>query len=108
MSKWMSQNRHLYPHNWADIATRVKQAAVWKCRICGTPHAPRRVLTVHHLDHNPRNCTDENLLACCQSCHLKFQHIQPYPANCSEAIERWRELLATAESQQTLFGEVPA
>jgi hypothetical protein len=104
----MSENRHLYPPNWPAIANRVKAAAGWKCRICGTPHAPRRILTVHHLDHDPRHCEDDNLLACCQSCHLRFQHIRPYPATCAEAVERWRALLATAESQLSLALEVPA
>lgn len=30
------------------------------------------VLTVAHLDHNPENCTDENLAALCQWCHNRY------------------------------------
>lgn len=30
------------------------------------------VLTVAHLDHTPENCADDNLLALCQRCHLRY------------------------------------
>ncbi len=30
------------------------------------------VLTVAHLDHNPRNCEVSNLKALCQRCHLRY------------------------------------
>lgn len=30
------------------------------------------VLTVAHLDHQPENCSDENLAAMCQRCHLRY------------------------------------
>ena len=30
------------------------------------------VLTVAHLDHTPENCTDDNLRAWCQRCHLRY------------------------------------
>ena len=32
----------------------------------------RVVLTIAHLDHDPRNNADANLLACCQRCHLRI------------------------------------
>jgi hypothetical protein len=30
------------------------------------------VLTIAHLDHDPRNCAPENLRAWCQRCHLAY------------------------------------
>lgn len=30
------------------------------------------VLTVAHLDHNPANCAEDNLVAMCQRCHLAY------------------------------------
>ena len=30
------------------------------------------VLTAAHLDHQPENCADENLLAGCQRCHNRY------------------------------------
>jgi hypothetical protein len=32
----------------------------------------RVILTVAHLDHQPENCADANLLAMCQYCHLRY------------------------------------
>lgn len=44
----------------------------------GILERPQRfTLTVAHLDHNPMNCSDDNLKALCSGCHLrydKFQH----------------------------------
>jgi len=30
------------------------------------------VLTIAHLDHEPENCADANLLALCQDCHNRY------------------------------------
>jgi hypothetical protein len=41
----------------------------------GRPHpvtGSKVVLTVAHLNHTPEDCTDDNLLAMCQRCHLKY------------------------------------
>lgn len=32
----------------------------------------RVVLTIAHLDHTPENCSDDNLRALCQRCHLRY------------------------------------
>lgn len=46
--------------------------------ICGENRLELRivriVLTVAHLDNVPENISDENLLALCQSCHLRLDH----------------------------------
>lgn len=34
--------------------------------------ATKIVLTVMHLDHQPENCADDNLLHGCQGCHLRY------------------------------------
>ena len=64
-----------YPPNWKAIATRIKDAAGWKCERCGHAHEVEtgHVLTVHHLDGDKANCADWNLAALCQRCHLKIQ-----------------------------------
>lgn len=33
---------------------------------------PCIVLTVAHLDHQPENCADDNLLHLCQGCHNRY------------------------------------
>lgn len=72
----MTWNRSRYPDDWDEIAERVKREAGYCCRHCGHPNSTvvrGRVLTVHHLDGDPGNCDDDNLLACCQRCHLHIQ-----------------------------------
>lgn len=71
--------RKLYPENWEEISLAVREAAGWKCELCGIPHRTHQpttgslvILTVMHLDHNPQNCARENLRAACQSCHLNY------------------------------------
>ena len=65
----------LYPENWQEIATAVKDAAGWRCVRCGHPHDSKNgyCLTVHHLDLNPANCEWWNIPALCQRCHLSIQ-----------------------------------
>jgi hypothetical protein len=75
----MPANRSFYPSDWITIAERIKEMAEWRCEECGAecywPGAPamdrRFVLTVHHIDHNPANCADDNLIALCAPCHLQ-------------------------------------
>lgn len=76
----MPMDRRRYPHDWDEIATRVKDEAGWKCQVCGKqcrrPGEPfdthRRTLTVAHLDHTTWNCERSNLMAMCSVCHLRY------------------------------------
>jgi hypothetical protein len=83
----------LYPADWPLISLRIRnERAKGRCECtgeCGThaiawapcpatngkPHPITRsvvVLTVAHLNHDPRDCRDENLKAMCQKCHLNY------------------------------------
>lgn len=44
--------------------------------IPGNVNQSRVVLTTAHLDHDPTNNADENLLAMCQRCHLWYDRAQ--------------------------------
>lgn len=74
------ENRHLYPPDWKQISQRIRfERAGNKCEWCqaenGKPHpitGSKVVLTVAHLDHTPANCSDSNLAALCQRCHLRY------------------------------------
>lgn len=79
-------NKNRYPENWSTrIRPRILKRAGNRCE--GSPDFPdcraanykphpetgsRVVLTIAHLDHVPENCTDENLRAWCQRCHLNY------------------------------------
>lgn len=76
------ENRDRYPPDWPQISRRIRQErAQGKCEVegCGAengqPHpitGSKVVLTVAHLDHQPENCSDDNLRAMCQRCHLRY------------------------------------
>lgn len=85
------ENRGRYPKDWKAISARIRfERADGRCECtghCGTDHSGRCearhgerhpvtgayvVLTTMHLDHEPENCADENLLAGCQRCHNRY------------------------------------
>lgn len=70
-----------YPANWkSEIAPRIKQQADWRCEQCGMqcrqPYEEfdthKRTLTVAHINHVETDCRDENLVALCSACHLRY------------------------------------
>jgi hypothetical protein len=71
----MTRFSGVYPDDWKAIAHAVKTEAGWKCVRCKHAHNPSvgRTLTVHHLDGCKANSAWFNLLALCQSCHLRIQ-----------------------------------
>lgn len=104
MSGWFARNRHLYPSNWDRVAKRIKQRAGWRCQACDNPHGkPPYVLTVDHLDHNPRNCETSNLMALCQRCHLRRQGMNPPPRTKREALKRLRRRYEEEQMQAVLL-----
>ena len=86
------ENRKRYAKNWKEISAwvRFKRArGVCECdgrcghdhigRRCGEVHGSRHsvtgsvvVLTTAHLDHQPENNEEDNLMAMCQRCHLAY------------------------------------
>lgn len=87
-----------YPENWKEIAKAEKDRVNWRCEVCAHPHDVENgyMLTVHHLDGDKSNCSPENLLPCCQRCHLRVQakycpgQIVLFPENEPEWVKRRR------------------
>ncbi len=91
-----------YHDNWRARKEAEKEAAGWRCRVCGVPHGPiPNVLTVHHVDGRVED-EDAPILACCQRCHLTCQALRPVPATIEEAIERTRLRVANRDAQREL------
>lgn len=105
MGSWFQRNRHRYPADWDRIAARIKDAAGRKCEACGSASVPGRILTVDHLDHDPSNCVDDNLMALCQRCHLRRQGMMPMPRTKDEAVRRLRERHTVEAGQGRLFDD---
>lgn len=96
----MSKNSKGYPSAWMtnQIQYAMYERAGWRCEHCGMEFKPGStkaitarnqdgrpvILTVYHLDGNPANCAYENLLVCCQRCHLHIQGVWK-PGGCLPA-----------------------
>lgn len=91
----MPFDRSKYPDDWEAISLRIKERAGWRCEcegICGRNHRgrcerhhgdtfepdgknrkwPVILTTAHWPDPTYSNCSDENLHALCQACHLRL------------------------------------
>ena len=98
-----AENRALYPKDWDTISLAIRhQRAGNVCEMegCGAvngqPHpitGSKVVLTVAHLDHDPRNCDPANLKAWCQKCHNTYDG----PMRAAGIRARRRAALATKE-----------
>lgn len=95
------ENKKLYPKNWKEIREKILKRANNCCEFCGVKnHAVgyrtedgefvesdgmqqeadtldglkliKIVLTIAHLDHNPKNNEQSNLKALCQKCHNNY------------------------------------
>ena len=79
------ENKNRYPPNWLQIRARLLKRAGNKCE--GSPLFPdcraenykphpvtgsKVILTIAHLQDPIENCSDENLKAWCQRCHLTY------------------------------------
>lgn len=76
-----ADQKPLYPANWNAISLSIRTRAGNVCEtpdcgaVSGQPHpitGSKVVLTVAHLDHDPRNCDPANLKAWCQRCHNRY------------------------------------
>ena len=82
-----------YPNNWSEISENIRVRAGQRCECtgeCGLHRGQRCaeldgmdakfasgkvVLTVAHRNHYPPDCRDENLLAMCNTCHLRMDTV---------------------------------
>lgn len=71
-------DRRNYHPNWDGISDAIIQAADHRCELCGAQAGTFSirggyiVLTVHHIDGNPKNNSRQNLIALCQLHHLRL------------------------------------
>jgi 5-methylcytosine-specific restriction endonuclease McrA len=104
-AEWKS----LYPADWDAISLAVREDAGWVCEWCDVAQGAKIkrpgdkttivVLTVAHLDHDPRHCDRENLRALCQKCHINYDK--------RPGQQRKREMLRAEvlHGQTSMFGE---
>lgn len=98
-----ASQKQRYPKNWREISRRIRERAGNCCEgaprlypdcraVNGQPHPVTGsivVLTVAHLNHEPENCSDDNLAALCQRCHLTYD-AKHHARNAAETRRRRR------------------
>jgi len=57
-----------YPRDWSKaLRQSIRQRDNYTCRICGVEPS----IQVHHIDYVKNNCSPNNLVTLCRSCHTK-------------------------------------
>lgn len=65
-----------YPYSldWTEsLRVEIRKKYNFKCNICG-----KYGKDVHHIDYNKKNCSLNNLITLCRSCHMKTNHNRNY------------------------------
>ena len=91
----MPIDSRLYPDNWKEIATRVKESQNWRCQCCGKrcykpgekPDNLTRsewtadILQLHHRNHDQYDNRLSNLISVCAACHLDLHRSSYSPVS---------------------------
>ena len=65
-----------YPMGWANIAAKIRERDNYTCQMCGCPENGK-AHSVHHIDSNPKNCKEQNLITFCENpCHIKTKSLK--------------------------------
>lgn len=67
-----------YPINWTDTLKRaIRERDNYVCRLCNKQQCD---IThhIHHIDYNKNNCSPDNLITLCVSCHSKTNYKRNY------------------------------
>lgn len=53
-----------------DLKDKIRKRDGYKCQICKTKQNGKKHC-VHHIDYDKKNCSENNLITLCNSCHMK-------------------------------------
>jgi len=72
-----------YSLNWTkELKEQIRKRDNHICQLCDkTQRGNNRALDVHHIDYNKKNCSEENLISLCSSCHTKTNNNRDYWMN---------------------------
>lgn len=66
-----SHGQH-YPYEFKVIREKIRKRDGYKCQLCGVSQKKcRRKLDVHHIDYDPSNFQEWNLISLCSKCNGK-------------------------------------
>lgn len=67
-----------YTVDWTETLKRsIRERDHYTCRMCGKQQE-EEAFSVHHIDYNKNNCSPENLITLCRSCHAKTNSNREY------------------------------
>jgi len=80
------KNRKLLDYTYEfnkELKEKIRKRDNYTCQICGINEEEhiskyRRVLHVHHIDYNKKNCLEDNLISLCNSCHTETNYNRNY------------------------------
>ena len=70
-----------YSIDWTRTLRRsIRERDRYVCQLCGKPQGDR-VLSVHHVDYDKKNCDPKNLITLCVKCNSKVNFGRDYWTN---------------------------
>jgi 5-methylcytosine-specific restriction endonuclease McrA len=72
-SGWRGGYFYLYSKEFnKELKASIRERDKYRCQLCGIlENEVGHTLCVHHVDYNPFNNENDNLVALCRSCHSK-------------------------------------
>ena len=69
-----------YTLDWTKtLREAIRQRDNYTCQLClNHQYLFKRLLHIHHIDYDKKNCNPNNLISLCTSCHGKTNHNQEY------------------------------
>ncbi len=72
-----------YSIDWdKKLKDSIRKRDGYKCKICGIGQknltGKTKKLSVHHIDYNKKNCSPDNLITLCNSCHVRTNTNRKY------------------------------
>lgn len=72
--KRKAATKSLYPPEWTEgLKLTIRTRDGFKCMKCWN-REDERAFHVHHIDYSKTNCSPDNLITLCPSCHVKTNH----------------------------------
>jgi len=67
-----------YSVDWSStLRISIRERDMYTCKICFSKQGDM-ALDVHHIDYNKKNCSPDNLISLCRSCHIKTNSKRDY------------------------------
>lgn len=70
----------IYGEEWSkQLREQIRERDNYQCQLCLTTQEEslvkyKKKLDVHHIDYNKENCSEDNLVSLCVSCHMKTNY----------------------------------